>query len=456
MNVTRAKIFTAALFLSLAVVQGGASRAADQGPVGQTSGVGEVVLSGDGSWGYNGPHAVIGDGKLLSTYIDAKGVIRAVCYQLESGEMTSGEVAESYADLHQASSLFVRPDGRVQVFVNKRGVYTDEKIFWKVGAEPGSVAAFGQLQESKDAGIAQGRHFYPLVHRRTGDVYLILNAADGGRRRIGMWKSTDGGDTFDEYHLLYGLADDLRGNRSYTRAYLQGDDIHLVAVRVGWNEPLAGQNIGRIEGLYYIRYNIGERAFYHADGGHAFGLEEAPVYDTRHFDEIWNWKNDGDMRHRVLWADIVAADGQPYVAFTVQAAVPQGESALHDGYWATPNEHGQWQSHKVATLARGWDNRPERVNYAIAIDPQSPNTVFVSKSTDQACDLSRVHRMVTRDGGATWVSEQVLSSEGRITTLVVPQVIDQKPRSIEVLWLEGRIEGWRDYATKIMMRRARR
>ncbi len=49
------------------------------------------------------------------------------------------------------------------------------------------------------------------------------------------------------------------------------------------------------------------------------------------------------------------------------------------GHKAEPQE--------VATLARGWDNKPERVNYAIAIDPQSPTIVFVSKSTDEARDL---------------------------------------------------------------------
>ena len=443
------------LFLTLAAICAITTAAANRGDavLADDRPPGRKLLADDGSWGYNGPHAVISHGKLFCTYIDTEGMVWAASYDPQSGEIIRSPVWDTYADLHQASSLFVRPDGRIQVFVNKDGVYSDDEIFWKVSAKPGDIAEFGPLQQSKPSGIAQGRQFYPLVHESTGNVYLILNAAVGGNRRIGMWKSTDGGDTFDQYYLLYNLADDLRGNRSYTRAYIEGDSIHLVAVRVGWNEPVGEHNIGRIEGVYYTRYDINDEAFYHADGRRAFAREDGPVDDTRYFDELWNWEKDGHKRHRALWADIVAKDGRPYVAFVTQEAVPRGESALHDGYWASPNEKGQWQAHKVATLARGWDNKPERVNYAIAIDPQSPTTVFVSKSTDEGRDLSQVHRMATADGGATWVSQRVLSTEGRTSTVVVPYVMDKTPRTIDVLWLEGPMEGWRSYATKVMMAR---
>ena len=411
-----------------------------------------VVLTEDGCWGYNGPHAVVSDGQLFWSYIDSEGMVWAASRDVESGESYAAPVWETYPDLHQASSLFVRPDGRIQLFVNQDGVYTDTRVLWKVSEEAGDITGFGDLQESMDADIDQGRQFYPLVHGATGDVYLILNAMDNGNRRIGLWKSTDGGDSFDEYHLLYGLADDLAGNRSYTRAYLHDDAIHLLAVRVGWNEPIGEHAIGRVEGVYYIKYDINREAFYRANGERSFTLEDAPVHGAEYFDRIWCWQEDGGGEQRAVWSDIVTdSEGKPYVAFAVQDAVPQGESETHDGYWATPDEDGAWRHHRVTELARGWDNTPERKNHAIAIDLDDPHTVFVAKSTDAEADLSEVHRMVTEDRGETWRSVEALSEEARITTVVVPRRTDATPRPVDVLWLEKHMEGWSDYATRIVM-----
>ena len=415
-----------------------------------------IVLTEDGAWGYNGPHAVVSDGQLFWSYIDSEGIVWAASRDVESGATHAAPVWETYADLHQASSLFVRPDGRIQLFVNRDGVYTEDGILWKVSAAPGDITEFAELQESIEVGMGQGRQFYPMVHEATGDVYLILNAStEDGNRRIGLWKSIDGGDSFREHHLLYGLADDLAANRSYTRAYIHEDQIHLVAVRVGWNEAVDEYPIGRIEGVYYIKYDINEETFHRANGEISFTLKDTPIHGVEYFDRIWCWQEDGGGQQRTLWSDIVTDEtGRPYVAFAVQDAVPQGESKTHDGYWAAPDENGVWRHHRVTELARGWDNTPERVNHAIAIDPDDPRTVFVAQSTDAEADMSQVRRMITEDDGKTWRSVETLSEEGRITTVVVPRRTDDTPRPFDVLWLEGRMEGWRDYHTRIVTRAA--
>lgn len=416
----------------------------------------EKVLSANGGWGYNGPHAVLAAGKLFWSYMDTQGMVWAASYSPASGELHRTGVWQTHRDLHQASPVLIRPDGRIQMFVNKGGVYTDEEIFWKVSTKPGEIAEFGPLQASKPSGVPQGRQFYPLVHEPSGDVYLIVNAMVGpGNRRIGMWRSTDGGDTLEEYHVLYGLADDLRNNRCYTRAYLEGNDIHFVAVRVGHGETVGQYKIPRIEGVYYIRYGIRAKAFYRADGTRSFDLADAPVYDTKYFDAIWDWEKDGDKRQRAFWSDIVAKEGRPYVTFAVQDAVPRGESSPHHGYWATPDGDGRWRTHKVAgPMALGiFDTMPPNCNLSIAIDPERPEHVFLSKSTSEDGLLSEVHRMATADGGRTWESVEVLSGQSRISTLAVPQRIDDTPRDFDVLWLSGPMNGWSGYKTRIMTHR---
>jgi hypothetical protein len=413
---------------------------------------GEILhLSEDGSWGYAGRHAYIADNKLFYSYLDQAGNTWVASCDFKSGEIARTNIWEGANDMHSSNPLLIRPDGRVQVFLDK-GDYLNKRISWKVSKEPWSVSEFGELQESElEADITQGRQFYPVVHEATGEVYLFINALrDNYLRETVMWKSPDGGDTWTEYHNLWGLGKGLEGNRCYTRVYIEGDEIHFATLRVGWNEPLAGQKIGKVEGVYYTKYNVRQNSFFHANGTRAFGIGDVPVYDTNYFDEIWNWEKDGNKRQRAMWSDIVAdKSGRPYLTFTVQDAVPQGESALHDGYWAMLDGNGNWMHHKVATLARGWDNKPERKNYAIAIDPGNPATVYVSASTSREEDLSQVQRLQTFDNGKTWQSSGILSKEGRITTVVVPRVLDHSDKIVEVLWLDGRMAEWRDYETKI-------
>ncbi len=418
------------------------------------TGNGETIeLSGDGSWGYAGRFAYIANNMLFYSYLDQEGKNWVASYDYESGEITRNNIWEGQADLHSANPLFIRPDGRIQVFLDKGG-YTDRNIFWKVSVEPFSVEKFGELQESGIKGdIIQGRQFYPMVHRASGNVYLIINALrEDVLRETVMWKSVDGGDTWTGYNNLWGLGKGLDGNRCYTRAYMEGDDIHFVTLRLGWNEPLAGNDIGMVEGVYYTKYNVVEESFFYADGTLSFSLDDTPLYETNYFDEIWHWSRDGKERQRALWSDIVADEsGKPYITIAVQESVPQGESALHTGFRATPDEEGEWNFYKVAKLARGWDNKPERKNYGIAIDPVNPERVYVARSTSVENDLSEIHRMESGDGGKTWYSDSVLSQEGRVTTVVVPRVLDQSERKVELLWLDGLMEGWRDYNTRVMM-----
>ena len=412
-----------------------------------------IELTNDGSWGYAGHHAYIANNTLFFTYLDTDGELWVASYDLGSGEISRNNIWNVGADLHAAHPLVIRPDGRIQVFL-ARSAYHDGRIRWKVSSEPWSVKEFGELQKSSmEADITQGRQFYPMLHKATGEMYMLVNASQDGLRHTVMWRSKDGGDTWARYHTLWALGQSFSGQRSYSRAYLQGDDIHIVTLKAGWGEQLAGQSIGRVEGVYYTKYIIPEQAFFGADGSRSFDLGDVPVYDTHYFDEIWHRQKDGDGTQRALWSDIVADEnGHPYVAFVVQDAVERGRSALHDAYRATPDDDGRWNHNRVGTLARGWDNRPERLNYAIALDSDNPQTVFLARSTSQEEDLSQIHRMSTPDGGKSWQVEQVLSEEGRLTTVVVPRILDHSGNTCNVLWLEGIMEGWQHYDTRIMAR----
>ncbi len=413
------------------------------------------VFADDGAWGYNGPHAVYADGRLFVNYLTSGGDILAQSWDVNTGQVQTGLVYQTYGDLHQAGAIMVRPDGRIHVPINQGSVYNDNRTYWKVSENPGDVTSFGPIQSSTDSGQSQGRQFYPMVHQTTGEMYQVVNYRDS-RRRTGMWHSSDGGDTFTQFHDLFTLGSGLSQDRSYTRAYMEGDSIHLVGARVGWGESLVGRGIGRVEGIYYTRYDVTTESFYRADGTKTFQLGDHPELtspDTELFDTIWHWEDDGNMQQRALWADLVARAGKPYVTLAIQdyEGFEDGGSPPHVGYWATPDEQGDWAVSEVAQLARGWDNSPQRKNYSIAIDPDDPRLLYVAKSTDWDNNLSQVHRMFTPDEGETWQSLGALSDEGRISTVIAPWRLDDTPAPIKALWLEGQMSGWTSYNTSIMI-----
>ena len=411
----------------------------------------ELVLADDGAWGYTGHHALMYRNKLFYSYLDSEGNTWVASYDPVTGDIVRSNIWEGEANLHSSNALVIRPDGRIQVFLDA-GSYVDNKIRWKVSNESGEVAEFGDLQISEiDAPIVQGRQFYPVVHNPTGMMFLAVNAIhENSDRTAMMWISEDGGDSFNQVHELWSLGKDLRSNRSYTRVYAEDSGIHFATVRVGWNESVGEHEIGRVEGVYYIKYDVSEQAFIRASGEHSFELTDLPIFDADKLDNVWHWVEDGGGTSRALWSDIVADEnGRPYVAFAVQNAVPQGVSTFHDGYWAHVDDRGEWSHHHIGKLARGWDNRPERKNYGLAIDPIDPMSVIVSRSTDFDQDLSRVVRMRSGNRGEDWTETEILSDEGRITTVVIPRLIDDSERSVAALWLEGRLEGWFDYNTGI-------
>lgn len=412
-----------------------------------------TMLTSNGSWGYNGPYAVYADGKLFMNYITSGGGIFAKSYEVATGDIQTGLVYQTYGDLHQSAAIMVRPDGHIHVPINQGPVYNDGRTYWLVSENPGDVTSFGPIQSSTNSGFSQGRQFFPMVHESTGDLYQVVNYRDG-RRQTGMWTSTDGGNTFTQFDRLFGLGTGLNQDRSYTQAFIDGDSIHLVGARVGWSESLVGRGIGRVEGIYYVRYDINTQGFYRADGTHTFNLGDFPELtspDTQLFDTIWHWDNDGDFKQRALWADLVVKDGKPYVTMAIQdyTGFESGGSPPHVGYWATVDQDGNWSRSEVAQLALGWDNNPQRKNYSIAIDQDDPNLLYVAVATNATGSLSQVHRMYTPDGGQTWESLGAISGEGRISTVITPWRLDDTPNPIKALWLEGPMSGWTSYNTAI-------
>ncbi|MCC5830461.1 MAG: BNR-4 repeat-containing protein [Phycisphaeraceae bacterium] len=419
----------------------------------QTSAQTPTMLAPNGSWGYNGPHAVYADGKLFMNYITSGGDIFAKSYEVATGNIETGLVYQTYGDLHQAGAIMVRPDGHIHVPFNQGAVYNDGRTYWRVSENPGDVTSFGPIQSSTNSGFNQGRQFFPMVHESTGDLYQVVNYLSG-RRQTGMWTSTDGGSTFTQFDRLFGLGRGLSQDRSYTQAYIEGDSIHMVGARVGWGESLVGRSIGRVEGIYYVRYDINTQGFYRADGTHTFNLGDFPELtsaDTHLFDTIWHWGNDGNNQQRALWADLSVKDGKPYVTMAVQDynGFESGGSPPHFGYWATVDDNGEWSSSQVAQLALGWDNNPQRKNYSIAIDQDDPNLLYVAVATNATGSQSQVHRMYTTDNGQTWESLGAISDVGRISTVITPWRLDDTPNPIKALWLEGSMSGWTSYNTAI-------
>src|SRR5690554_2545392 len=104
-------------------------------------------LAENGSWGYAGRHAYVADNKLFFSYIDTIGNDWVGSFDFFSHQIVNTKVWNGDPDLHSAHPIVIRPDGRIQIFLDKGG-YIDNNIYWKVSSMPYSIDSFSEIRSS--------------------------------------------------------------------------------------------------------------------------------------------------------------------------------------------------------------------------------------------------------------------------------------------------------------------
>ncbi|MBP7949045.1 MAG: BNR repeat-containing protein [Verrucomicrobiales bacterium] len=355
-------------------------------------------LTDDGGWcWFADPRAVQHNGRTFAGWVDAHGSVVAGCLDHASGKITTFTLHGNYEkDDHDNPSFVILADGRLRAFYTRHGV--ENAIHSRVTRRPGDISdwepetVFTPKDPSpKNSGITYSNPF--LLSAENHALYLFWR---GQSYKPTMARSTDGGVTWSDARPVFSKPGLPAGNRPYAKYASNGRDrIHLLFTDGHpRNEPL--------NSVYYVCYR--DNAFHRADGTRICGIGELPIPPDK-ADKIYQATPAAGR----AWVWDIAFDAQdrPVVAYTRLPA--ETDHRYHYACW-----NGKaWQDAELCP-AGGWfpqtpvgkKEREPHYSSGLAIDPLSPNVVYLTRPVNGVRELER---WTTADSGMTWQTEAVTS-----------------------------------------------
>ena len=425
------------------------------------------VLVPNGGWcWFQGERAIlVGDTVVFGTVKSPQGDIDVHSWKPATGAVASFTLAAHHeSDDHDAPALLALPDGRLLASWGNHGAAKpkehNQRLWWRVSAEPGSIAAWAPVQSLAHPGNLS----YTNLHRLEDEGGRIYNFSRSTGFNPNYTVSDDNGRTF-RYggRLLFWpppaksdpkLARATGGGRPYVKYASNGrDTIHFVATE---DHPGAYQN-----SLYHGFYRAGAL---HASDGRPLGpLSRTNTTTLRPTDLTPVYRGDPD---HVPWpVDLhLDAHGRPVTLFSVQVngAASQNQreaSGLELRYFYARHDGTRWIVHPLA--AAGTELYPVESDYSglAALVPHDPARVFISTNADpvsgrplvSSADGRRHHELfagVTTDGGATWTWTAV-THDSRVDNLR-PVIPAGQPGVAVLLWLQGTLRTYRDYDLSVV------
>jgi hypothetical protein len=408
-----------------------------------------VELNDNGAWSWFMDERVIVDkGKLIVGSVRSLGDFEATqnqpdwgnveisVYDIETGRADRVVLHRHFEqDDHDAPAFLVLPDGRYLAVYTKHAV--ERKIYYRFSA-PGDPLRWGEAHvvetPGKDKDFAGDNVTYSNLFRLPGG--RLYNFFRGLGHEPNYLYSDDNGQTWTYGgHVLRGKG----GYSPYLKYAFDGErTIHFIATE---DHPRNYDN-----SIYHGFLRDGE---VHASDGRVIAKlstsTEAPLASwelTRVF------QGDPD---NVAWTVDIELDDQhrPYIAFSVQKdgrGLPPRQGGMDLRYYYGRWDGSKWHVHEMAYAGRRLYPFEDDYTGLAALDPQDPNTVFISTDADPATGKplisasdGRRHYEIFRgesaDGGAHW-RWQPVTANSTVDNLrpLVPKWKD--PRTA-LVWMRG-------------------
>jgi hypothetical protein len=417
-----------------------------------------ITFNNDGGWcWFEDERAIVVGGTLVIGSVAAgihdaarKGDIEALSYDLATGRKTLATLHRSslpadkarWLDDHNSPAFLALPDGRLLTMYSRHG--NEEKIYYRISARPHDATTWQEEQvfvPSKSSRVTYSNlHWLSRENSGRGRIYDFYRGLDNSFKPSYAY-SDDLGRSWVSGNVFIDVPGKFR-HRPYVKYASNGTDTVHIAYTDG--HPRDFDN-----SIYHIYYRGGK--LHRSDGSVIRTLAEglkAPEEGTRVFQ--------GDPNN-VAWISDLHLDnrGRPYLAYSVQknsAGLPSGQAGEDHRYRYARWNGRRWVDHEIAYAGSKLYAGEDDYTGNIALDPQDPNTVYISTNADpvsgQRIPHWEIYQGTTRDRGAKWKWTPVTRDSSVDNIRPILPIWDRRNRA--VLWLRGKMHSYTNYAFEVV------
>ncbi|GAF05110.1 unsaturated rhamnogalacturonyl hydrolase YteR [Saccharicrinis fermentans DSM 9555 = JCM 21142] len=394
------------------------------------------MYNGGWCW-YQGPRAVINDGKLVIGGVDGQqGDVNVGVYDLDVdsiwGKVTLHEKMQ--ADDHDVPALYVRPDGRILAVWAKHG---NEKVHYYNISAPNNYMNWGERMEYKHVyddkrGVTYMNLYYLKNEERLYNLYR-----DGETFNPAFIVSNDHGQTWS--NRTHFIANDVKGRQRPYCCYVQLDENTIGIAYTDAHPRMYGNSV------YYAQYKEG--AFYRVDGTKIKDLKEGPLY-TSEGEKIYTGSESKEkpIGYESVpnsgWTCAMGQDenGYPYIGYSLYLS--NSDHRYRMASW----DGKQWNDREIAYAGKCLYYVESSYTGLMTFDPTNPKKVYISTDVNPSTgeDLGGRHEIYEATIGSkddvSTIKWKAITSDSNYRN-IRPIVVANQGYKV-LLWLHG---AWNTY-----------
>jgi autotransporter-associated beta strand protein len=422
-----------------------------------------AVLAGDGAWTwFNDPRALFYNGTLYFGYVRASDGRSALnTFNLQSGQTSNLWTSSlTQTDDHDNAGLLAKQDGTLLAIYSRH--QSDQFFTYRLSGStnPVSAADWG-AERTNNTGMTVGVGMtYANPLQLTNENGKIYNFGRYQNYNPNVFTSTNGGTNWSTPQLL------IQTGSGSTRPYVKycSDSSSRIDILYTDAHPDNYTN-----SLYHLYYQGG--AFYKTDGTFLKNYSSLPIlHDSGERGSVVYLYSDAassDPNQWIAtgrawcWETAYQTNGAPVCVFSVKVDAVTG-SAWSDAriyYYYARWTGTNWQKRFIAQAGRPLYNGQPDYAGGICLDPQNPNTIYLSTDAASPFDLStttnvplgshyEIWKGVTTDGGLTF-SWQATTTNSTMDNLrpYIPRRNGGEPC---VLWFRGTYTSYISFSTQVV------
>jgi autotransporter-associated beta strand protein len=419
-----------------------------------------ATLTSDGAWTwFNDPRAVFHNGALYFGYVRASDGRSALStFNLQTGLTTNLWASTlTETDDHDVAGLQVKQDGTMLAVWARHGGDQFFSYRLSTSTNPVSPADWGAEQTISNSGAGLT---YANPYQLTNESGKIYDFCRDLNYNPTVFSSTNGGATWSAPQLM------IKTGTGSTRPYVKYCSDYNSRIDFLYTDAHPDNYTCS---LYHMYYQAG--SFYQTDGTFLTNFSSLPIlHDSSQHGSVvylYNANASSDPNQWIAtarawcWEIGYQTNSQSVCVFQAKVDAVTG-SAWSDAriyYYYARWTGTNWQKRFIAQAGRPLYNGQPDYGGGMALDPQDPNTIYISTDAANPFDLTtttnvplgshfEIWKGVTSNGGLTF-NWQAVTTNSAVDNLrpYIPRRFGGEPC---VLWFRGTYTSYTSFSTAIV------